>query len=132
MTTTDTIVGYSHVAIAVGDLDKAKEFYCGLLGLEPLKRPEFSVQGVWLRAGNSQLHIVAIDGSQNTNTPAWHTALHVSPDAYDALVAKMQEAGVPFRGEPQTRVDFGTTVRAATVIDPWGNLIELTDVGILP
>ncbi len=33
--------------------------------------------------------------------------------------------------EPSERVDFGTTVRAAFVSDPAGNVVELTDVGPL-
>jgi catechol 2,3-dioxygenase-like lactoylglutathione lyase family enzyme len=129
-TRSDTIVGYSHVAIGVGDVEEARAFYCGLLGLEVLRRPGFSVPGLWLRAGNSMLHIVAIEGSRSANTPAWHIALQVPTEAYDGLVETMRGAGVAFRGEPEIRNDFGTDVRAVTVIDPWNNMIELTDLGL--
>ena len=126
-----TIVGYSHVAIGVGDLEEARAFYCGLLGLDVLPRPEFGVPGLWLRAGNSMLHIVAISGSQSANTPAWHIALQVATESFDAVIDTMRDGGVPFRAEPNVRVDYGITVRAATVIDPWGNFIEFTDLGVL-
>ena len=125
-----TIVGYSHVAIGVGDLEEARAFYCGLLGLQMLPRPEFGVPGLWLRAGNSMLHIVAISDSRSANTPAWHIALQVPTESFDGVIETMRTAGVPFRAEPNVRVDYGITVRAATVIDPWGNFIEFTDLGL--
>jgi extradiol dioxygenase family protein len=126
----NTIVGYSHVAIGVGDLDEARAFYCGLLGLAELPRPEFGVPGLWLRAGGSMLHIVAISGSRSANTPAWHIALQVPTESFDEVILTMRAAGVAFRAEPNVRVDYGITVRAATVIDPWNNFIELTDLGL--
>jgi len=125
-----TIVGVSHVAIGVGDLEEARAFYCDLVGLEALPRPEFGVPGLWLRAGDSMLHIVAISGSQSSNTPAWHIALQIGSESFDHVVETMRSAGVAFRGEPSVRVDYGITVRAATVIDPWGNFIEFTDLGL--
>jgi extradiol dioxygenase family protein len=129
-TRTSTIVGISHVAIGVGDLSEARAFYCDLLGLEALPRPEFGVPGLWLRAGSSMLHIVAIEGSRSTNTPAWHIALQVSTESFDGVIETMRSAGVPFRAEPNVRTDYGITVRAATVIDPWNNFIEFTDLGL--
>jgi catechol 2,3-dioxygenase-like lactoylglutathione lyase family enzyme len=129
-TRADTIVGFSHVAIGVSDLEEARAFYCGLLGLEVLRRPDFGVDGLWLRAGNSMLHIVAIEGSRSVNTPAWHIALKVPTDAFDGVIETMRGAGVDFRAEPGIRNDYGTEVRAATVIDPWNNMIEITDLGL--
>jgi catechol 2,3-dioxygenase-like lactoylglutathione lyase family enzyme len=125
-----TIVGYSHVAIGVSDLEEARAFYCDLLGLEVLPRPDFGVPGLWLRAGNSMLHVVAIGGSRSANTPAWHIALQVRTESFDDVIETMRTAGVRFRAEPSVRVDYGITVRAATVIDPWDNFIEFTDLGL--
>jgi extradiol dioxygenase family protein len=88
------------------------------------------VPGLWLRAGNSMFHIVAIEGSRSANTPAWHIALQVPTEAFDGLVETMREAGVAFRTEVEVRNDFGTDVHAVTVIDPWNNMIELTDLGL--
>jgi extradiol dioxygenase family protein len=130
-TRSTAIVGYSHVAIGVSDLEEARAFYCGLLGLEALPRPEFGVPGLWLRAGNSMIHIVAISGSRSANTPAWHIALQVPSESFDGVIETMRSAGVAFRAEPNVRVDYGITVRAATVIDPWNNFIEFTDLGVL-
>lgn len=127
---TVTVSGYSHVALAVGDVDEARRFYCGLLGLEELPRPQFSVPGLWLRVGDLQLHLVSLDAVEPPG-PAHHFALHVPTDAFHDTVDALKAAGVPFRGEPSQRVDFGTTVWATTMTDPWGNAIELTDIGPL-
>jgi catechol 2,3-dioxygenase-like lactoylglutathione lyase family enzyme len=60
-----------------------------------------------------------------------HFALYVPTDEFDATIEAVRAAGVKMLGEPSTRVDFGTPVRAAFVTDPSGNVIELTDVGPL-
>ena len=126
-----TIAGYSHVAIAVTDVDAARGFYCGLLGFEELPRPDFGVPGLWLRVGDLQLHFIEIDDMGPTPPGFRHFALHVPTDAFDDTVGALKAAGVPFLGEPSSRVDFGTTVLAAFVTDPAGNVIELTNVGPL-
>ena len=48
-----------HVAISVGDLSRAKEFYGGVLGLEEIPRPAFPFEGAWYRLGDRELHLIA-------------------------------------------------------------------------
>ena len=38
-----------HVAVAVTDLDRARRFYAGVLGLKEIARPAFSFDGAWYR-----------------------------------------------------------------------------------
>src|SRR5262249_732197 len=60
-----------------------------------------------------------------------HFALYVPTDEFDTTIEAVRAAGVKTLGDPSSRVDFGTPVRAAFITDPSGNVIELTDVGPL-
>ena len=126
-----TVSGYSHIAISVTDLDEARDFYCDLLGFEVLPRPDFGFPGLWLRVGSLQLHLGVVDEAPSTGPGFPHFALYVPTDEFDATIESVRAAGVKMLGEPSSRVDFGTPVRAAFITDPSGNVIELTDVGPL-
>ena len=48
-----------HVSLCVSDLAKAKAFYCDLLSLEELPRPDLGIPGAWLCVGGDlQLHLL--------------------------------------------------------------------------
>jgi catechol 2,3-dioxygenase-like lactoylglutathione lyase family enzyme len=126
-----TVSGYSHIAISVTDLDEARDFYCDLLGFEVLPRPDFGFPGLWLRVGLLQLHLGVVDEAPSAGPGFPHFALYVPTDEFDATIESVRAAGVKMLGEPSSRVDFGTPVRAAFITDPSGNVIELTDVGPL-
>ena len=123
------VAGFSHVAIAVDDLAAARAFYCGALGFEELPRPDLGIPGMWLAVGDLQLHFIETDELPTPGKGFPHFALHVPEEAFEGTVAALRGAGVRFLGEPSARVDFGTTVLAAFVTDPAGNVIELTNVG---
>jgi catechol 2,3-dioxygenase-like lactoylglutathione lyase family enzyme len=126
------IAGFSHVAIVCTNLDEARDFYIRVLGLTELPRPDFGIPGMWLRAGDLQLHFIE-NASMPIPGPGFpHFALHVDGDHWDEVMNKFKEDEVSFLSEPSERNDFGIRVRAAFVIDPSGNVVELTDVGPLP
>ncbi len=126
-----SVSGYSHVAISVTDLDAARDFYCAVLGFEVLPRPDFGFPGLWLRVGSLQLHLAVADEAPSPGPGFPHFALYVPTDEFDETIESVRAAGVKMLGEPSSRVDFGTPVRAAFITDPSGNVIELTDVGPL-
>lgn len=123
--------GFSHVAIVVTDLDEARAFYCGTLGLVELPRPDLGVPGMWLRVGDLQLHFIESDTMPIPGPGFPHLALHVPAHRWQDTIASLRAADVDFLGEPSTRLDFGVEVRAAFLRDPAGNTVELTDVGPL-
>ena len=125
-----TVSGYSHVAVSVTDLDAARDFYRDVLGFE-VPRPDFGVPGLWLRVGDLQLHLGVADEPPSPGPGFPHFALYVPSEDFDATIDAVRAAGTKMVGEPSTRVDFGTTVHAAFITDPSGNVIELTDVGPL-
>ena len=124
------VKGFSHVAIAVDDLAAARAFYCGILGFEELPRPDFGIPGMWLGVGDLQLHFIETDELPSPGKGFPHYALPVPTDAFDQTIDALRGAGVRLLGEPSSRVDFETTtVLAAFVTDPAGNVIELTNIG---
>lgn len=126
------IAGYAHVAIVVDDLDAARGFWIDILGLDELPRPDLGVPGMWLRVGDLQLHFIE-NATMPVPGPGFpHLALSVPVAEWDATIASLRDAGVPFVAGPSERLDFGVRVRAAFVSDPAGNVVELTDVRPLP
>jgi glyoxylase I family protein len=47
-----------HVAVAVSDLARAKEFYSDVLRLKEIPRPAFSFDGAWYQVGDRALHLI--------------------------------------------------------------------------
>ena len=49
-----------HVLIAVGDLERTREFYTNVLEMEEIDRPTFDYPGIWYKIGDGQqqLHIL--------------------------------------------------------------------------
>ena len=48
-----------HVSLLVHDLDRSKNFYLDLLGLElDLSRPNKGFEGVWINVGHQQIHLI--------------------------------------------------------------------------
>ena len=46
-----------HVTLVVSDLEKSRQFYAGLLGMEEKPRPDFGFPGLWFQAGATQIHL---------------------------------------------------------------------------
>ena len=57
-----------HISFAVRDLERACEFYEGLLGLERIPRPDFGVPGAWYRSGETQIHLIAVPEEMDVGT----------------------------------------------------------------
>ena len=103
------LVGINHVALEVGDLDAALEFYGRWLAFELRGR----VPGMaFLDAGDQFLALS--EGRRQGPDDGRHFGLVV--DDRDAVRAALEEAGIrPQRG------------RGLQVRDPWGNVVEIVD-----
>jgi catechol 2,3-dioxygenase-like lactoylglutathione lyase family enzyme len=103
------MVGINHVALEVGDLDAALEFYRSFL--------DFSLRGrvrgmAFLDAGDQFLALS--EGRRQGPDDDRHFGIVV--DDADAVRSALREAGIePMRGG-------GLRVR-----DPWGNIVEIVD-----
>lgn len=131
-THSSTISGFSHVTLLVTDIDAARRFYVDVLGLDELPRPDVLGAGAWFRVGDRQLHLGITDAMpKGTLDVLSHIAFHVDSADFEHRVHRIEERGGVLVREVRSRADFGVTVRAAFLRDPFGNLIELTDVGAL-
>jgi catechol 2,3-dioxygenase-like lactoylglutathione lyase family enzyme len=114
-------VQHAQITIPVGAEDAARKFYCGVLGLREIPKPE-ALQtrgGFWLEVGSFQIHIGTEDGFDRTKTKA-HVAYEVENLA--AWREKLLEnkvkilEGIPIPG--YHRFEFR---------DPFGNRVEFLE-----
>jgi catechol 2,3-dioxygenase-like lactoylglutathione lyase family enzyme len=115
-----------HVSFAVADLERSREFYERVLGLEPIPRPELGIPGVWYGAGNVELHLIATPAGLDTGRPAEklsplanHTAFAI--DDYAATLAHLRGHGLEVL---EMRPGVGPQM---WIRDPDGNVIELVE-----
>jgi catechol 2,3-dioxygenase-like lactoylglutathione lyase family enzyme len=116
------IKGLNHVQICIpqGAEKTGRAFYCGVLGLLEIEKPE-ALQprgGFWLQVGDRQVHVSIEDGVDRKLTKA-HIAYEVDDlDAWRSILQQQQihiGESVPIPG--QKRFEFR---------DPFGNRVELT------
>ena len=114
------IVGLDHVQLAMpgGGEERARAFYCGVLGLAEVAKPaDLAARGgCWFEGGGVSLHL----GVETDFRPAAkaHPALLVADLA--AVRARLAESGVSFtEGSPLEGYARGD------IADPFGNRIEL-------
>ncbi len=119
--------GANHVSLVVGEIERSKAFYGGLLGLPEAERPDLGFPGAWYQAGAIQIHLIVpppgVDTGRNAEklTPiAPHLALEVESyaDAREHLLA----AGCEL-------VELGESRGQMWVADPDGNVVELIVAG---
>ena len=114
-------LGIHHVNVTVGDATEARDFYVDILGLTPrTDRPDFPFAGWWLDVGAQQVHLVV--GVPQTENSGDHFAIRVAD--LDSAVAELRDRGLRVtdpRGVGANRQSF--------LRDPWGNRIELQEVG---
>ena len=118
------ILGIHHVQITVpkGTEDDARSFYCGVLGLAEVPKPEVLAGrgGFWLQVGPQQVHVGTEEGVDRTATKA-HLAYEVSDLEHWRQTLEAQSIAllesVPLPG--YARFEFR---------DPFGNRVELIQV----
>lgn len=116
------ILDLHHIKMAMpeGSEDAARAFYCGVLGLNEVAKPEALAGrgGVWFEGRNLQLHL----GVETPFSPARkaHPAFRVADLA--GLRYHFDAAGI------ETRPDVDLPgLRRLYVSDPFGNRIEICE-----
>lgn len=138
------ILGVHHPALAVPDMDKALDFYCGVLGFDRVMEadvpagiaPLNDAMGVpdggykmrMVRKGNSciELFEFATQEDGTDNRPVHRTGIThfaVATDDFQKDYDHLVEHGVEFMAPPFG----GSPMRFAYARDPFGNVFELLE-----
>lgn len=121
-----------HVVLRVYDVPIMLTFYCGVLGCS-VERRQDEIGLVQLRAGNSLIDLVSIDGKLGRHGGAGpgtsgHNMDHLclSVDGYDeeAILAYLKEKGVHV-GDIGSRYGAKGEGPSIYLFDPQGNMVEL-------
>ena len=118
-----------HMNVAIDDIDRAREFYGRVLGLQEIKRPNVGRPGLWFGCASNELHLSVQPGLkggrsgmslQPTERPerlGGHVAFTMS-GSVDDIARHLEAEGVEYvrgrAGLPQIFCE-----------DPAGNLVEL-------
>jgi catechol 2,3-dioxygenase-like lactoylglutathione lyase family enzyme len=111
-------VHHAQITIPVGSEEAARAFYCGVLGLKEIEKPDSLKQrgGFWLQAGDMQVHVGTEAGVDRAKTKA-HLAYQV--DDIDAWKRRLEAHGIEMADsipiEGYARFEFR---------DPFGNRVE--------
>lgn len=114
--------GISELVLEVADLERAREFYRDLLGLEETLYGEGRGGRYWYLIGDSarlglwtpQIGLAGGRGGAHV-----HFALHVPGEALDEILARLRDRGADVEGP----VQLGSE-RALYLTDPDGNVVE--------
>ncbi len=117
------LIGVNHVQITIpkGLEMEAREFYCSLLGMREIEKPEVLKPngGFWLQLGSIQIHVGTETGVDRSKTKA-HVAYEVKD--IESWRKKLEEAGVTLADNQPIpgfqRFEFR---------DPFGNRVELIE-----
>jgi catechol 2,3-dioxygenase-like lactoylglutathione lyase family enzyme len=113
-----TGVHHTQISIPVGAEEQARAFYCNLLGLKEVPKPENlkGRGGLWLQLPNLQVHVGVEDGFDRTKTKA-HVAYAV--DDLARIRNLVQSYGIePKESSPLPGYD------RFECRDPFGNRME--------
>ena len=122
------IKDFLHFTIPVKDLDVAERFYCGLLGLERVRRTGHML---FLRCNNTSFVCTLSENDINPNKGdrhEIHTAFTVSSEEYDRAKIELAERGIRIFKEEPARTTGTFHGRSAYFHDPYRNVIEIIDL----
>ena len=110
---------HAQITIPVGEEDKAREFYCEILGLLEIPKPESlrKNSGFWLKAGLQEVH-VGVETGVNRNQTKAHLAYQV--DDLNGWRVRLEKAGLSIKNSTPIPGRIRFELR-----DPFGNRVEL-------
>ena len=125
------LVGFEHVGMTSGDLDRTIAFYCGLIGLRLfLRKQQSSGEVAFLDAGGGMLEVFAPAAPVNRarDVPPGEAGMRHLTFAVtdvDGAIADLEGAGVEIIERPRDAFLQEMLRRVAFVRDPDGIIVEL-------
>ncbi len=114
------IQGIDHVMVTVGDLDTARKFYEGILGLEEMECPIKDGKRVWYKIGDQQLHVNL--QKEHYKAGFCHFAIAIEAHKYHGYAKIVSDTGHPLSAESQ---QFDDGIYRFFLDDPFDNTIEI-------
>ena len=112
-----TGVNHAQVNVATAELDRARDFYLNFMGMREIHRPPvFNSKGIWLNAGNFELHIGVEDGIERK------TRAHLAYEVSDIVEWRERVVERGYRITEQPKIP---NYERFHFRDPFGNNIEL-------
>ena len=112
---------HAQLSVPVGEEQKARDFYCGVLGLKEIPKPDALAGrgGFWLELGSFQVHVGTEEFAGRADTKS-HIAYEVT--GIDGWKEKLEQAGID--------VTTGIQIphyRRFEFRDPFGNRVEFLE-----
>ena len=112
-----------HMSFPISDLDRSRQFYEGVLGLQSIPRPDMgTLRGIWYAAGSCEVHLIETPAGADVGSPppslnpmARHSAFSTAD--YDETLAHLQSHDL--------EVVESRRGGQMWVCDPDGHIIEL-------
>ena len=126
-------IAFEHVGMTSGDLDRTIAFYCGLLGLTlALRKANERGEMAFLDTGNGMLEVAcpAADIARSRDVPPHEAGMRhltFAVDNVDAMIERLEAAGVQIVEPPRNAINTELIHRLAFVRDPDGILVELVE-----
>ncbi|SCB58370.1 glyoxylase I family protein [Rhizobium aethiopicum] len=125
---------FEHIGMTVSDMERAVDFYCGLLGLRLhlRKRMADGAEIAFLDAGGGMLEIFAPAGgaARAVDVPEGTSGLRHLTFLFENVeetFARLKEAGVEVKERPRPAVNAEVLHKVAFLRDPDGIQIELAE-----
>jgi glyoxylase I family protein len=126
------LLGFEHIGMTSGDLDRTIAFYCGLLGFKlVLRKPQVKGEAAFLDAGGGMLEVFApgpIDRARDV--PSREAGVRHLTFAFTdigVMIEKLEAAGVEIIERPRLAHNTELLRRVCFVRDPDGIIIELVE-----
>ena len=119
-----------HVTLVVSDIQASREFYVNLLGMQEVRRPDFTFGGAWFQAGATLVHLIE---EHEQSGPAGYPVEvlkkssrnhHFAFEVDDAAAAAeiLKQRGYELVDDAKERPDGAVQMFVA---DPDGHVVEL-------
>ena len=128
-----SLLGFEHIGMTSGDLDRTIAFYCGLLGFTlALRKTQTKGEVAFLDAGGGMLEVFApgIGIDRARDVPPHEAGVRHLTFAFSdigAMVDTLEAAGVDIIERPRIAYNTEMFSRVAFIRDPDGIIIELVE-----
>ncbi|SEP75810.1 glyoxylase I family protein [Devosia sp. YR412] len=127
------LLGFEHIGMTSGNLDRTVDFYCGLLGLTlALRQKSPRGEVAFLDTGSGMLEISCpvANIARSRDVPPHEAGMRhltFAFDDIDAMVEKLAAAGIDIVEAPRPAIFTDMLRRVAFVRDPDGIIVELVE-----